>query len=434
MNINSQPTRDQIVIINKAINWYYNDTNNLFFEYSGPAGSGKTFTLKKIIERLNLQDDEFLAMALTGTATNVLKKNGFIKSKTLHSSLYLYDKNNISKFILSLQHIEFDKIKLICIDEGQLIPIEIRVFIERQLQIKTIVCGDYNQVSLLNNPSKMGFFRDYSKIIYLNKPLRFRRGSLINIIANNLYDNDFHKLRDNYFNINNNSVLIIDTSSFLQNITKYVSEYGIILSNTYFTKNIFNYIIRRELYGFTNIFPQTKDILICRKNNWHLNTNENEYNLVNGTIGKIYRMTPLINLTSDYLVLNFQPLEKEFNGKVFHKLKVDYDFFIDNYGMFTDYNPAKMRSQEFTIIADTNIVIDYDKYNKYYNIFDYAYCLTTQFSQGSEYKSGIYFQDELTFDMNTKNRLAYTAITRFKNKCLCVLPDIIYKLFITNNI
>ena len=52
--------------------------------------------------------------------------------------------------------------------------------------------------------------------------------------------------------------------------------------------------------------------------------------------------------------------------------------------------------------------------------FEYAYALTVHCAQGSQYDHGIYIQESLP---NTRDEnLNYTAVTRFSNYCIYVIP------------
>ena len=80
-------TDEQQNIIKAAVYWFYNSSEQVF-EYSGPAGAGKSVVMHAIIDALELDEWEYAAMAYTGSATTVMKINGFVNAKTIHSSLY----------------------------------------------------------------------------------------------------------------------------------------------------------------------------------------------------------------------------------------------------------------------------------------------------------------------------------------------------------
>ena len=69
--------------------WYRNPESRSrpWFEISGPAGSGKTFTVKQIIEFLGLDYDDVLFCAYVGKAALALRLSG-VNGRTIHSLIY----------------------------------------------------------------------------------------------------------------------------------------------------------------------------------------------------------------------------------------------------------------------------------------------------------------------------------------------------------
>jgi hypothetical protein len=52
------------------------------------------------------------------------------------------------------------------------------------------------------------------------------------------------------------------------------------------------------------------------------------------------------------------------------------------------------------------------------NLFEYGYAQTVHLAQGSQWANGIYFEEFLSREIN--NRVHYTAVTRFSNRCIYV--------------
>ena len=71
------------------------------------------------------------------------------------------------------------------------------------------------------------------------------------------------------------------------------------------------------------------------------------------------------------------------------------------------------------------IISDYDSRKNYgltkFEKFEYAYCITTHISQGSQYNR-VLFIDEPFADKETTKKLRYTAITRAIDEITIVRP------------
>jgi ATP-dependent exoDNAse (exonuclease V) alpha subunit len=56
--------------------------------------------------------------------------------------------------------------------------------------------------------------------------------------------------------------------------------------------------------------------------------------------------------------------------------------------------------------------------------FEFGYAITTHLSQGSQYFNGIYLQEYFGGGYDINKRLNYTGITRFRHKCIYVIPSL----------
>ena len=83
-------TNDQVTAIYKGETWYRSQTKQVF-EISGPGGSGKSFLIMYLIEKLGLRLDQVLFVAYMGKACSRLIQAG-LPAKTIHSAIYDYEK------------------------------------------------------------------------------------------------------------------------------------------------------------------------------------------------------------------------------------------------------------------------------------------------------------------------------------------------------
>lgn len=152
-------TNDQVTAIYKGETWYRSQTKQVF-EISGPGGSGKSFLIMYLIEKLGLRLDQVLFVAYMGKACSRLIQAG-LPAKTIHSAIYDYEKviardkegkiiykengkpKKIGKFVLKEK---IGKgIKLIVLDEGSMVNEEIAKDL-LSFDIPIIVLGDLNQL------------------------------------------------------------------------------------------------------------------------------------------------------------------------------------------------------------------------------------------------------------------------------------------------
>ena len=87
-------TDEQDHLIEELTKWFHDYENgrrirnhSQWYSYSGPAGSGKTFVIIELINKLNLSEDEYITCAYTGRAALNLQQKD-IRSCTIHSLIY----------------------------------------------------------------------------------------------------------------------------------------------------------------------------------------------------------------------------------------------------------------------------------------------------------------------------------------------------------
>ena len=95
-----------------------------------------------------------------------------------------------------------------------------------------------------------------------------------------------------------------------------------------------------------------------------------------------------------YYTIDFRP---DFMDDEFEDLKIDCKYIISDYESRKNYGLTKFEK------------------------FEYAYCITTHISQGSQYNRVLFF-DEPFADKETTKKLRYTAITRAIDEITIVRP------------
>lgn len=381
----------QNFIIQKAIESYY--SNNLIFQFVGEAGTGKSYVLSKIVERLNLSMNNVLPMAFTGQAACVMRTKGLINAKTLDSGLYTYTpvinpsvnvlyNNNTShiQYIKTLRDLKKEGIKLIILDEGYMIPSSYKHDIECH-SIPIIVTGDTAQLGPINsNP----LYLINGPIYTLTEQMRQNKNMGIYYLARRARANESISC-GNYGN-----ALVIEYNELTNDMIQWAN---IVLCGTNKTKEFFNKKKRHEILHYNRDVPYKGERIICKKNNWSIEI-DGGINLVNGLIGTVTNMPTVEYYNNNCFKINFKP---DLCINEFKDIQVNYKYFMAS--------------------ASEKINIKNDKYLEG-ECFEFGYANTVTSAQGSEYLRGIYIEEP--WNSQIAPSLNYTAITRFKQQLIYV--------------
>ena len=392
-----QLTNEQEYIVSKAIDWYYNSSSNLF-QFTGPAGTGKSVVMNEIVKRLNLSYNEIAPMSYIGASAIVMRLKGLLNARTIHSWLFNpieKQKTDINGHVVINSYFNLPEyeigfapkpligIKLILIDEAGTVPMELRREIDKR-NIKTIACGDLNQ--LPPPTSNPGYLVD-GYIYRLTEIMRQAEGSPIIYLAHRASNG--LPLHNGYYG---NGTFVIDSTELTNEM---LANTEILLCGKNKTRESFNRMIRPLKLGVKEYYtPVHDDRLICRRNNWNLEANG--INLANGLIGKISNYPDVSRYQKSKFCIDFLPY---LSNVPFMDLECDYEY--------------------FTATTEQRKFLKNSKYNRGEK-FEYAYAITTHISQGSQFYTGIYIEEYLNRDINA--RLNYTALTRFSDSVIYVKP------------
>lgn len=392
-----QLTNEQEYIVSKAIDWYYNSSSNLF-QFTGPAGTGKSVVMNEIVKRLNLSYNEIAPMSYIGASAIVMRLKGLLNARTIHSWLFNpieKQKTDINGHVVINSYFNLPEyeigfapkpligIKLILIDEAGTVPMELRREIDKR-NIKTIACGDLNQ--LPPPTSNPGYLVD-GYIYRLTEIMRQAEGSPIIYLAHRASNG--LPLHNGYYG---NGTFVIDSTELTNEM---LANTEILLCGKNKTRESFNRMIRPLKLGVKEYYtPVHDDRLICRRNNWNLEANG--INLANGLIGKISNYPDVSRYQKPKFCIDFLPY---LSNVPFMDLECDYEY--------------------FTATTEQRKFLKNSKYNRGEK-FEYAYAITTHISQGSQFYTGIYIEEYLNRDINA--RLNYTALTRFSDSVIYVKP------------
>ncbi len=369
---------DQRFIVNAAVDWFKNSTEQLF-QYDGPPGSGKSVVLNAIVKELGLNIyKEIAPMSFIGAASLVMRTKGLFTARTAHSWCYDVvqiprrdDQGNIiykdngdilytSKFLPKKKLGE--DIKLIIIDEAYCMPLSMRSTIEN-FGIKILACGDQNQLPPVKD---LPAFLVDGKIYHLTQIMRQIGIEDIVFIANRAMRS--LPLLNGYYGHS----MVIDREDLTDGMLLWAD---VVICCTNRTRDKINNHIR-YIKGYSGALPCYGERLVCRNNNWEdfeVDDFGNKINLVNGLIGTIEN----------------QPGVEDFNRKnntyriLFRPDLVPECLFVANANY--DY---------ITASYETRNAIKNDKYEEGM-MFEYAYAITCHISQGSQFHKVIYIEESM---------------------------------------
>lgn len=385
-------TNEQRNIVEAAADFYFNSSSQIF-QFSGPAGTGKSVVMNAIFKRIGLEQHEIAPMSYVGAAAIVMRLKGLYNAKTIHSTIYepveVLDENNIDpnmnrprKKIIFRKRKYLHGIKAIGIDEGSQVPENMKNDI-LSFGLKVFVCGDLNQLPPVKDAPA---FLYTGKVFYLTEIMRQNRDNAIIYLSQRILNHQ--KLEPGWYG-NVGVIYKKDLSP------KMIERADVVLCGFNRTREKMNHFIRENLLGFHGQLPHYGERMICRKNNWQIA--QDGINLANGLIGTVRNSPDLTGFEKGVYTMDFAP--DLFNG-VFRGLKCDYEYLHASPEEKQRIKNYKHRNEKF----------------------EYAYAITTHISQGSQYGQGIYIKEP--FGSEAMNmHLDYTAITRFSKSCWFVLPE-----------
>lgn len=392
----------------------------------GSAGTGKTFTLKYILEtgralrqKYLIKSSDMKIYAPTGKASKVASKATGMECSTIHKGL------GYNPATFGFEHNEenpFDADTIIC-DETSMLDIKLADSFFEAIKVgsKVILMGDIKQLASVGpgNVLKDIIYSKSVKVVELKVVKRQGLDSGIIENANNIIEGkaivSCENTKDAYFlpretNSGCQRAIIQSVHNILNNKNIEFNEIQILSPqrNGALGVNVLNYLMQQEFN------PGNNEVVVpARKFVARLNETQPE---------EVY-------------TLNFKKGDKVIN------IKNDYDleqYQIDGYGNLIKKKSIGITNGECGVIdrieritkniegkpkLTTIMVVKYeDFYAKYEDDFsdlEHAYCLTIHKSQGSAWKAVVLPFSKSHFNM-LDNNLIYTAWTRAREFAVAI--------------
>lgn len=389
-------TNKQQKIVDAAVKWYYNSSEQVF-QFSGNPGTGKSVVMNAIIEALGIKLDRVAPMAYIGAAAINMRLKGMWNAKTIHSWIYetieipLLDEygNVVINKYFNRPEIKFKRvpkdlpeIDLIAIDEGGTVPLRMRQDILSRGK-KVLVAGDLDQLPPVGDQPA---FLTSGTIYVLDEIMRQASNSAIIYLCQRA-----KKGLPIHTGIYGNEVMVLEEKDFQIIANKALISAGVVLCAKNETRSKYTDIIRYQILNKKSIMPDYGEKLICKVNDWRLESGG--INLTNGLTGRVINQPDVSSFDGKCFKIDFLP---DLNPIPFNNVPVDYEFFT------SDINRKKE-------IKNFNY--------RYGEAFEYGYVETVHVAQGSQWKTGVYFEEYLP---NNNTQLNYTALSRFSSKCIYV--------------
>lgn len=392
----------------------------------GSAGTGKTFTLKYILEvarvlrqRKLIKAPQISIYAPTGKASKVASKATGMDCSTIHKGLGY---NPASGDFEYNDENPFESDVIIC-DESSMLDIRLANSFFRAIKngSKVILMGDIKQLASVGpgNVLKDIIYSNSAQVVELAVAKRQRVDSGIIENANNIVDKKpivtCEKTKDAYFlpresNSNCQKTLIQSIYNILNNRKIEFNEIQVLSPQRSGALGVYvlNYLMQKEFN------PGNNDIVIpALKFTARLNENEQE---------QVYQLyfkkgDKIINVKNDYELQHYQ---KDAYGNLVQQKRVGITNgecgVIENIERKTKHIDGK--GQTITVMT-VKYEDFYAKYEDDFSDLEHAYCLTIHKSQGSAWKAVVLPFSNSHFNM-LDNNLIYTAWTRAREFAVAI--------------
>lgn len=354
----------------KAVDkWFYTESKKKqVFYLAGYAGTGKTTLAKHFAE---LIDGDISYGAFTGKAALVMRKNGCIGARTIHSLMYIAEQDPVSgevTFKLNRAQSPLNDASLVIIDECSMVDESIAKDL-LSFHKPILVLGDPAQ---LPPPTGAGYFTQREPDFMLTEIHRQASENPILYLATQLRqgiypdEGEYGESRI-VTKVKSTDLLEVDQVLAGRNVTRHDMNAKM-----------------RKLLNRTEVFPMPKEKLICLQN-------DKDIGIFNGG-----------------MFTHLQTLTPKFKTKFLHMMLESDD---------EERAPVPVKIHQ--ALFDDSIPMPDWKTLKGSQSFDYGYCLTTHKSQGSQWETGLIYDESYCF-RDDKFKWLYTAVTRFSDKLTLV--------------
>lgn len=382
-------SNDQKSALDNLLSWL-NSKGSQFITLGGYAGTGKTTLIGILRQKLHKQNKKlFVAFcAYTGKASRVLR-NKLLEAKalfssdsvgTIHSLIYSPIEDEKTKEIIGWKKKEKLEADLIVVDEASMVDLSIWQDL-LSYGIPIVAVGDHGQLPPIKENFNLMQKPDL-KLEEIHRQARENPIIQLSIMARETGNIPVGSYGDNIKKLSYDDS---DLQETVENLLRSYNQNTLILSGYNKTRIKINSFIRNSL-GFENAVPQTRDRVICLRNN-------RSKGIFNGMLGTVFNI-------------------KDKKGE-FYKARIAMD---DEEGIYSGliYKSQFGAPEPINFTKDRSLLRNHD-------IFDFGYALTVHKAQGSQAKRVILFEERFS-KMNDDEwrRWLYTGVTRAEEELFII--------------
>lgn len=363
---------------------------------SGYAGTGKSTLVSFIIDVLPIKEENVCFATYTGKAAQVLAQKGNKNVSTLHKLLYdSYPRPDGTFYRKPKAILDYN---VIVIDEISMVP---KSLIDLLLShnIYMIGLGDPFQLPpilkdednhLLDNPH-----------IFLDQIMRQAEES--EIIRLSMQIRNYQPLSYN----KGTDAIIMKKENINTGILTWADQILVATNKTRININT----QMRKLLNHKSKRPEEGDKVICLRNYWGVLSNQNEYDLINGTIGYLQNVTNSSYKLPVYVGGN--QIEKT-NAILTIENNDFYNYLnMDTYMILTGKKCIDNKTAfKLTKNPNTKNLVPLE--------FTYGYAITGHKAQGSQWDKVTILEENFPFDKEEHARWLYTCVTRSIDKVVLI--------------
>ncbi|KKR05742.1 MAG: hypothetical protein UT34_C0002G0249 [candidate division WS6 bacterium GW2011_GWF2_39_15] len=370
-------------IISSILSWYKNVSGGDYLTLGGYAGTGKTTLIGYISKALRDKNAQLQIAfcSYTGKAVRIMGKK--LKDvdaiypndsvSTIHRLIYeplVDDKGVIIGW--TRRELKDFKFGLIIVDEASMINQSIWSDL-LAFNIPILAVGDHGQLP----PIEGNFNLMDAPVLKLEEIYRQEKDNPIVFVSKLARTRGLIPVMEYGMNVKKFNRQDTDTQEFLQDLFLKYDDDMLILVGYNNTRVKLNKAIR-QLLGFENESPETKDRVICLRNSY-------ERHIYNGMMGRIKKISSFSDDWGTYYKSTISLDDEE-----------DYDF--EGLVSYNQFGSKETLHNEKTPEVD---------------LFDFGYALTVHKAQGSQAKRVVVFEERFSSMTNEMwKRWLYTAVTR----------------------
>jgi exodeoxyribonuclease-5 len=409
--------------------------------FAGYAGTGKTTTLKFLLDYLDETTYRVIVTAPTNEAVRVISKQaGRDYGMTIYSilGLALYQDDDTSPYIKQVGESKLNEYDIVILDETSMINQSIYNLIKSAMKefshIKFIFVGDPAQLPPVNDPNGISptFLIPQTHWAFIDKIQRVAEGNpiitLVTSIRNNLAASHDHFSKENKLDECGNGIHFINSNDEFHNMMfshfsniSYNNDPNFVRVLAYTNKavNEENILIRRHLYGPSVAeFVPSEIVLVAEPI-----MDESGFNVM-FTVGERLRIESTELKTDRILgfkywsldVINYEAPQHERRRET---INVIHSTYISQYRteLSNLANNAK-KLIEFNPSNKKTAWIPYFEFKKRFSWLRYIYATTVHCSQGSTFDNAFILNNDmniLQWNHVERNKLKYVAFTRAKH-------------------